>query len=56
MRQYAHNAGDYEWCAKFQTVDIPENLEGDGQGGKLKKRGGRFHVSALLLIQYQRWI
>jgi len=56
MRQYAHHAGNYEWCAKFQTVDIPENLEGDGQGGKLKKQGGRFHVSALLLIQYQRWI
>ena len=30
MRQYAHNAGNYEWCAKFQTVDIPENL---GEGG-----------------------
>ena len=30
MRQYAHHAGDYEWCAKFQTVDIPENL-GEGR-------------------------
>lgn len=30
MRQYVHHAGNYEWCAKFQTVDIPENL---GEGG-----------------------
>ena len=30
MRQHAHHAGNYERVAKFQAVDIPENL---GEGG-----------------------